>query len=161
VPGDLAHVAASAEYLRCFELEGKPIHRVTCDETWVKLSTGKIMISVFWDSEGVIHVDFPLCYVTVNAQCYSNLLCHDVYQAIRKRRVGRLLKIFIVLHDKACPHAANLTKIFAKIGWEIMNHPPYSPDLAPSYFNLLGPVKVHLGGQKLLTDDKLECGVLN
>jgi hypothetical protein len=25
-----------------------------------------------------------------------------------------------------------------------MNHPPYSPDSAPSNFNLLGPMKVHL-----------------
>jgi histone-lysine N-methyltransferase SETMAR len=49
----------------------------------------------------------------------------------------------------------------ATMGWEIMNHPPYSPELAPSYFHLFGPIKVHLGGQKFQNDDGLKHSVLN
>jgi hypothetical protein len=75
-----------------------------------QLSAGKIMASVFWDSEGVIHVDFLPHGVTVNAQYYTNLLCSDVHQVIWKRRPGKLLKIIILLHDSACPHMANLMK---------------------------------------------------
>jgi hypothetical protein len=46
------------------------------------------------------------------------------------------------------------------MGWEIMSHPPYNQDLAPSNIHLLGPMEVHLG-QKFQTDDELKCGVLN
>jgi histone-lysine N-methyltransferase SETMAR len=31
------------------------------------------------------------------------------------------------------------------MGWEIMNHPHYSPDLAPTDFHLFGSMKVQLG----------------
>jgi len=27
------------------------------------------------------------------------------------------------------------------MGWELLQHPPYSPDLAPSDFHLFGPLK--------------------
>jgi hypothetical protein len=38
-------------------------------------SAARIMAGVFWDSEGVIYVDFlPLC-VTINARYYSNWQC--------------------------------------------------------------------------------------
>jgi hypothetical protein len=47
----------------------------------------------------------------------------------------------------------------AKMGWEIMNHPPHSLDLAPRDFQVFGPMRVHLG-QKFQTD-KLICSVLN
>jgi hypothetical protein len=49
----------------------------------------------------------------------------------------------------------------ATVDWEIMNHPPYSPDLAPSDFHLFWPMKVHLGRQKFQTDNELKCDVLN
>jgi hypothetical protein len=47
-----------------------------------RVSAGKIMDSVFWDSEEVIHVDFHPRDITVNAQYYSNLLRSNVHQAI-------------------------------------------------------------------------------
>jgi hypothetical protein len=68
----------------------------------------------------------------------------------------------ILLHDDACPHTANLMKVtLTTLGWEITNCPPYSPDSAPSNFNLFRPMKVHLERQKFQNDDKLKGGVLN
>jgi hypothetical protein len=58
---------------------------------------------------------------------------------------------FILLHDSAHPHTTYLMKvILAAVGWEIMNHAPYSPNLAPPPhdFHLCGTIKVHLEGQK-------------
>jgi hypothetical protein len=42
------------------------------------------------------------------------------------------------------------------MGWEIMNHPYYSTDLALSDFHLFISMKVHLEGQKFQTDDELK-----
>jgi hypothetical protein len=47
------------------------------------------------------------------------------------------------------------------MGWEIMNHPPYSLDLVLSSFHLFGPMKVHLGGHKFQTEDELKHIILN
>ncbi|GBM24544.1 hypothetical protein AVEN_217123-1 [Araneus ventricosus] len=40
-----------------------------------------------------------------------------------------------------------------KSGWSVLQHPPYSPDLAPSDFHLIGPLKQHLGGKHYADDD--------
>jgi hypothetical protein len=64
-----------------------------------QLSAGKIMASVFRDSERVICVDFlPHC-PKISAQYYINLFHNDVHQVIQKKRPGKLSKI-IQLHDK-------------------------------------------------------------
>ena len=38
-------------------------------------------------------------------------------------------------------------------GFEIIPHPPYSPDLAPSDFHLFPNLKKHVGGKRYSTDD--------
>ena len=40
--------------------------------------------------------------------------------------------------------------------WDIMDHPPYSPDLAPSHFHLFLHLKKHLAGKKFDEDDVRE-----
>jgi hypothetical protein len=37
-----------------------------------------------------------------------------------------------------------------------MEHPPYSPDLAPSDFYLFGTLKYHFSGERLPDDDAVE-----
>lgn len=78
---------------------------------------------------------FYFTWCTINAQYYTNLLQNVVHKAI--------WQIWL-----------------ATVGWEIMNHPPCSLDLASNDFNLFGPMKVHLREQKFQTDE-LNCSVLN
>jgi hypothetical protein len=67
---------------------------VKCKVKTVKtqLSASKIMAGVFWDSEGVIHVDFLPRGVTINAQYYINLLHNGAHQTIQKKSPGKLSK---------------------------------------------------------------------
>jgi len=44
----------------------------------------------------------------------------------------------------------------AKFNWDILEHPPYSPDLAPSDFHLFLHLKTHLAGQKFDEDEVQE-----
>jgi hypothetical protein len=124
---------------------------VTCKSLWraVKKSQTYCMFTFNQQlTEGVIHVDFLPHGVTVNAQYYRNLLQNNVHQTILKKIHGQLLKKIILLHDNACPHMANLTKVtLTTMGWKIMNYPPCSHDLVPSDQHLFGPIKLHLGGQ--------------
>jgi len=39
--------------------------------------------------------------------------------------------------------------------FEVLKHPPYSPDLAPSDLHLFGPMKEHMWGQKFANDSEV------
>jgi hypothetical protein len=54
------------------------------------------------------------------------------------------------MHDNARPHTAARTQdLFQKFCWDMFDHPPYSPDLAPSNFHHFSRMKVWLGTQRL------------
>jgi len=77
------------------------------------------MASIFCDSEGTWFVEFLKRGVTVNTElCVQTLIKFQ----------NRMQKFWGDQEDESSPH------------------PPYSPDLAPSDFHLLGPTKDALGG---------------
>jgi hypothetical protein len=43
--------------------------------------------------------------------------------------------------------------------WEVIEHPPYSPDLAPSDFHLFGPLKHHHLTEHFPDDEAVEVEV--
>jgi hypothetical protein len=45
------------------------------------------------------------------------------------------------------------------VQWELLEHSPYSLDLAPSDFHLFGLIKKHLGGKCLAGDKEVETNV--
>jgi transposase len=63
-------------------------------------------------------------------------------------------------HDNASPHSANqTTATLRSFKWEVLQHPPYSPDLATSDFHLFGLLKRHLSGECFPDDDAVESAV--
>jgi len=43
-----------------------------------------------------------------------------------------------------------------RLTWDILDHPPYSPDHAPSDFHLFLHLKKHLAGKKFDDDDEVQ-----
>jgi hypothetical protein len=65
----------------------------------------------------------------------------------------------VMLHDNARPHTASATQdLITTFGWEQFDHPPYSPDLAPSDFHVFLHLKTFLGGW-WFHDDKVNEAV--
>lgn len=115
-------------------------------------SAGKVMATVFWDMKGVLLIEFQERGRSVTAASYCSLL-ERLKTAIKNKRPGLLTRGVILLHDNARPHTARLTvEAVDNLGLEVLPHPPYSPDLAPSDYHLFGPMKKMLGGLRFTSD---------
>ena len=54
----------------------------------------------------------------------------------------------LAIQDNARPHTSLvMCKKLLELGWEVMPHPPYSPDLAPSDYHLFRSLQNHLNGK--------------
>jgi hypothetical protein len=73
--------------------------------------------------------------LTVTAErCCQQLRRQE--EAIQQKRPARRHGV-ILQHDSARPHTANMTKAaIQELDWEILPHPLYSPDLAPSDYHV-------------------------
>ena len=97
---------------------------------------------------------------TVNSENYCELLT-QVKKDIKNKRRG-LQSRGVILQDNARPHTAarTLAKI-EDLGWKLLTHPPYSPDLAPSDFHLFGPLEESMKGIHFQTDEEVKAAVSN
>ena len=62
----------------------------------------------------------------------------------------------LLMHGNARPHVANMTKEAIQThGWEVLPHPPYSPDLAPTDFHLFRSLSNAMRGISFDSDAEL------
>ncbi len=120
-------------------------------------STRKMMLSVFWDSEGVILQEYLPKGTTINSERYIQTL-----KNLKKRlkRIRRDRSVYLLQHDNARPHTSNATiEAIQQLGFEVLPHPPYSPDLAPSDYYLFRHLKKVLKGTRFSSDVELKAAV--
>lgn len=119
----------------------------------VRQSAGKVMLSVFWDRKGVILTDYLPAGQTITGDYYRKLLI-DLREKIKEKRRGMLSRGVLLLHDNAPAHNAHETAQVAQTcGYQILPHPPYSPDLAPSDFFLFREMKKPLRGRRFVDNN--------
>lgn len=119
----------------------------------------KIMATVFWDAEGIIHIDYLETQKTITGAYYADLL-RQLRDSIKAKRRGKLSAGVLLLHDNASSHTSHLAKAAVhQCGFEELPHPPYSPDLAPSDFHLFPKLKEHLRGKRFADNNELKAVV--
>ena len=149
---------------------------ITCDKTWIfqydpetkrqsmhwkspasprkkkarmSKSKFKAMMIVFYDIKGIIYINWVPQGQTVNQVYYKDVLT-TLRERVRRRRPEMWKNGSWILHqDNAPAHNALSVKTFlAKHKIPVMEHPPYSPDLAPCDFFLFPKVKSALKGTR-------------
>jgi len=96
----------------------------------------------------------------VNSANYCAMLRNELKPAICKKRRGMLSKKVLLHHDNARPHTAAATvETVQQLGFELLQHPPYSPDLAPSDYHIFGPLKEALRGRRFASDEEVKEAV--
>lgn len=118
-------------------------------------SAGKVMATVFWDSKGIIFIDYLEKGRTITGQYYAQLL--DRFDDALKRKRPHLIKKKVLFHhDNAPAHSSHVaTAKLVELGYELLPHPPYSPDLAPCDFFLFPNMKKWLGGKRFTSNEEV------
>jgi len=76
---------------------------------------------------------------------YYSSLPLKLKNILKEKRCGKVYKGVLFLHDNAPVQRALATqKKLAYLGFQCFDHPPYSPDLAPSDYHLFPGLKKQL-----------------
>lgn len=118
--------------------------------------------SVWWDNAGIIYHEFLEPNKTITAALYIQQLTKLNSELIKKRPALVNRKQVLFHQDNARPHTAKTTiEKIKEFNWEIMHHPPYSPDIAPSDYHLFRSLQNYLTGKKFNSADELKDAVSN
>lgn len=122
----------------------------------------KVLLCIWWDRHGIIYYELLNQGETINADAYCRQLT-KLNEAIQKNRpVLANRKGVILQHDNARPHVAEKTlKKISGLGWEVLPHPPYSPDLAPSDYHLFRSLSSYLANKFFNSFDEVKNALLD
>lgn len=115
----------------------------------------KIMLCIWWDCKGIIHFELLPPNETITAAVYCDQL-ERLSRAIKETRPNHRTVRF--LHDNARPHTARVTRQkLVDLGWEVLPHPPYSPDLAPTDYHLFSNLTQALANKTFSDRDEIDA----
>ena len=118
----------------------------------------KVMLCIWWDQLGVVYYELLKPNETISGDVYRRQLMR-LSRALREKRpqyADRHDKV-ILQHDNARPHVAAPVKTYLEtLKWEVLPHPPYSPDLAPSDYHLFRSMQHSLAKQTFSNYDEVK-----
>ena len=120
----------------------------------------KMMMIFAYDNQGILAANRVPIGKTVNQEYYRTFLMTVLRPAIRKKRPELFECTPLILHDNAaCHKAGRVTSRLTLYHWDILPHPPYSPDMSPPDFDLFPKLKEPLRGVRFDDLDALEVEV--
>ena len=153
---------------------------VTVDETWVhyyepenkaQSSVGRAWVpeakevqdpTICWQGDGHSRLGRKRCYYVgffTQEKYYANLL-DQLRTTIREKRQGKLSKSVLLQQDNGRVHTCKIAMdAFERNGYELIPHPAYSPDLAPSDFFLFPNLKKDIRGLHFQSDEEVMMAV--
>ncbi|KAL4149391.1 hypothetical protein QTP88_003351 [Uroleucon formosanum] len=117
----------------------------------------KVMLTVFFDYQGVVHHEYAPKGQTITKEYYIDVLRRLRDAVRRKRPEFKESGSWKLHHDNAPAHSAHVVQQFlAKHGIPVVSQPPYSPDLAPCDFFLFPKIKMALKGKRFQNVDEIK-----
>jgi len=119
----------------------------------VQASRTKHMVMAFFDAKGLIYTNVVPKGESVNAAYIVKALGRFL-RYLKQKRPELAEQGFLFHWDNAPVHTAAVVKEwFAAHAIQVLEHPPYSPDLAPADFFLFPKVKELLAGKTIAASD--------
>lgn len=120
-------------------------------------AVSKVLLVSFFGCSGLIHREFPRR--TVTSKVFVNIVSRLRFAVSRKRGHKYLQKMTLHM-DNASPHTSKTTRAFLMHSrTKVLEHPAYSPDLAPSDFWFFPRLKRDLWGHRFQSLEDLEAAV--
>ena len=100
----------------------------------------KMTLCIWCDWKGVLYYELLLERL-IPTSTAPNALDEKRPELVNRKRI-------IFHQDNASPHVSLMTRQkLLQLGWEVLIHPPYSPDFAPSDFHLFRSLQNSLNGK--------------
>ena len=113
----------------------------------------KVMYPVFFRSTGFVKAIKLGGQKTVTANWYTTKCLPGIFQKVNVRDL-------MLHHDNASSHKAGLTVEFLKQKKiKVIEHPPYSPDLAMCDFWLFFNLKKNLRGRRFHSEEEIDVAI--
>lgn len=108
----------------------------------------KVMLCIWWDWKGIVYYELLPQNQMLNSDKYCSQL-DRLKAAIDEKRPELANQKGVIFHqDSARPHISLQTRQkLIQLGWDVLLHPPYSPDLAPSNYHLFRSLQNSLDGR--------------
>ncbi|CAO4378709.1 unnamed protein product [Caenorhabditis nigoni] len=117
----------------------------------------KVMLSVWWGVDGPIYWELLPEGKTITGDLYTTQL-RNLKKAV-DRSALKDKKVYYQ-HDNARPHVSKQVKQeLMGYGWNLLPHPPYSPDLAPSDYWLFGDMTRAFEGRSFNSRGAVEAAL--
>ena len=116
------------------------------------------MLCIWWDQKGVLYYELLKLSETINRERYWTQLIR-LKRAIPEKRPEYAIRheTIIFHHDNAQPHVAIPVKNYLEnSGWEVLSHPPYSPEVAPSDYHLFRSMQNALTGMRFRSEQGIK-----
>jgi [histone H3]-lysine36 N-dimethyltransferase SETMAR len=109
----------------------------------------KFMFTIFFKRSGVVHISRLEKGKTIAYDTYISQTLSPLVEVLKSQRPKSGCRGLIFHHDNARPHIHKDVVAFLKAQqFTMMEHPPYSPDLAPCDFWLFDYIKQRLSDHK-------------
>ncbi len=96
---------------------------------------------------------------TIDGSYYASLI-EQLHAAILQRQYGKINCGVLLLHDNAPVHKSKLVPVaIRQTDFVELNHPSYSPDIAPSDYHMFLHLKRFLRGKSFGSDDEMITAV--
>ena len=118
-------------------------------------SAGKMMMmTIFWDKDGVLLTEYLPRGTTINDPCYASIV-ERLRSVIVEKRRGKVSHGVLLLHDNAPIDKCKIVQAaIRQAGFIESNHPVYSPDVALTNSHPLSNLKKFVRGMNFSSDDE-------
>ena len=116
------------------------------------------MLCIWWDQVGVVYYKLLKPNETITGERYRTQLMR-LSRALREKwpQYEQMHEKVYTRHDNARTHVAKPVKIYLEtLKWEVLPHPPYSPDIAPSDYYLFRSMVQVLADQQFRSYEDIE-----
>lgn len=142
--GDLPHKKKKKRTIESIKFEQNTVQSIS--------QMKKSLLCVWWNMYGIVHLEILEPEQTMNAGLYCEQLDRLNQSLFEKYPEIVYRKGVILQHDNIEPHRSQqvIEKIH-QLGWELLEHPPDSPDITPSDYHLFRSILQHLNKSKYET----------